>query len=145
MDAVLDTLKLVFPFTVLGLVVYVLATRFKLASEGKLPVRFRSFDEINCVTNAAIWAQDTIGPDDTRRKGIVNLNTYLVLAAASSLRPPFFIRISKEDLGLLAPFIDKIIKGEGPAWPLPAEYEDWRPKVLSGFKSRMQSEGLWPA
>jgi hypothetical protein len=52
--------------------------------------------------------------------------------------------ISREDLALLAPFIDEWIDGKAPPQNLPAEYEDLRPQTLLAFKRRLLSEGLWP-
>lgn len=52
--------------------------------------------------------------------------------------------ISRAELTILAPYIDQWIKGNLPPQNLPAEYEDYRPRVLLGFKQRLQSEGSWP-
>jgi hypothetical protein len=52
--------------------------------------------------------------------------------------------ISREDLAVLAPYIAEWIEGRLPPQNLPAEYEDYRPPVLLGFKQRLQSEGRWP-
>lgn len=105
----------------------------------KLPVRFKTFDELNAITDVVLWAQPQIGADDPRRKRIVSLWLYLIAA-----KIPIGIRISAQDLELLAPFIDRFIAGHGPPSPLPAEYEDLRPTVLHTFKERMQADGLWP-
>ena len=64
---------------------------------------------------------------------------------SSPLTPPSLVRMSTQELALVAPFIDECIAGRGPPLNLPAEYEDWRPAALAAFKARMQAEGLWPA
>jgi hypothetical protein len=51
--------------------------------------------------------------------------------------------ISREDLILLAPYIDDWLAGNAPPFELPAEY-DRRVEFLDGFKKRMVSSNLWP-
>ena len=52
--------------------------------------------------------------------------------------------VSREHLAILVPYIDEWIAGKLPPQNLPAEYEDYRPRVLLAFKQRLQSEGRWP-
>ena len=51
--------------------------------------------------------------------------------------------ISRDDLILLAPYIDDWLNGNAPPFELPAEY-DRRIEFLDGFKKRMISAGVWP-
>jgi hypothetical protein len=51
--------------------------------------------------------------------------------------------ISRDDLILLAPYIDEWLNGNAPPFELPAEY-DRRIEFLDGFKKRMVSSGVWP-
>ena len=105
----------------------------------KLPVRFRTFDELTVVQGCVIWAWREIPADDPRRKQIAALWFWF-----PQVMIPIGTRLSAQDLALLAPFIDRIIAGQGPPSLLSAEYEDWRPRVLTAFKARMMAEGLWP-
>jgi hypothetical protein len=52
--------------------------------------------------------------------------------------------ISRDDLTVLAPYIDDWLNGNPPAFDLPAEY-DRRIEFLNGFKERMVASGVWPA
>jgi hypothetical protein len=63
---------------------------------------------------------------------------------AYSISFPWRRSISREDLEVLAPYIDEWID-RPPPQDLPSEYYDWRPDVLTPFKARMLKEGLWPA
>lgn len=51
--------------------------------------------------------------------------------------------ISRDDLILLAPYIDDWLAGNAPPFGLPAEY-DRRIEFLDGFKKRMVSSNEWP-
>jgi hypothetical protein len=51
--------------------------------------------------------------------------------------------ISRDDLFLLAPYIDDWLDGNAPPFELPAEY-DRRLEFLDGFKKRMVSSAVWP-
>jgi hypothetical protein len=51
--------------------------------------------------------------------------------------------ISRDDLIVLAPYIDDWLNGNAPPFELPAEY-DRRIEFLDGFKRRMISSGVWP-
>jgi hypothetical protein len=116
-----------------------IAVVLAIKQQSKLPVRFKSLDELNAITAVARWAQQQVSADDPRRKRLGFLSVF-----ALGVWVPMSIRISAQDLALLAPFIDRSIAGEGPPSPLPAEYEDWQPEALRGFKARMTAEGLWP-
>jgi len=52
--------------------------------------------------------------------------------------------ISRDDLIILAPYIEDWLNGNAPPFGLPAEY-DRRIEFLDGFKKRMVSSGVWPA
>jgi hypothetical protein len=105
----------------------------------KLPVCFKSCDELNAVSDIARWADKQIGADDPRKRSVVFVRLYLSRAWF-----PIGIRLDEKELAVLAPFIDRCIAGEGPPTFLAAEYEDYRPAALRGFKARLQAEGLWP-
>jgi len=69
------------------------------------------------------------------------------LLFASTLMPRGIVAlqsITPKELAILAPYIDEWIAGKLPPQNLPAEYEDYRPRVLLGFKQRLQSKGQWP-
>jgi hypothetical protein len=51
--------------------------------------------------------------------------------------------ISRDDLILLAPYIDDWLNGNAPPFELPAEY-DRRLEFLDGFKKRMVFSDVWP-
>ncbi len=51
--------------------------------------------------------------------------------------------ISRDDLILLAPYIDDWLNGNTPPFELPAEY-DRRIDFLNDFKRRMVSSNVWP-
>jgi hypothetical protein len=113
---------------------------YALGNRLKEPVTFKSIDELNCVAGVAQWARQQIGRDDPRWQVINFLCSYLSWFLVTA----FTVRISAAELEVLVPFIDDFIAGKGPAWNLPAEYEDWRPAVLRDFKARMTAERLWP-
>jgi hypothetical protein len=119
-----------------GVVVAVIYGQIKL---NKLPVRFAGSDEFDTVKGVLWWAEKQIGAHDPRRKRV---SLMIVLLNRDFF--PIRMRISTQDLEVLAPFIDRYIAGEGPPWSLPAEYEDRRPQTLRDFKARMKAEGLWP-
>jgi hypothetical protein len=133
--SIVNGLAVLFIAGILVLIVYVQAKR------SQLPVTFKSFDEVSSVGSVADWAQTQIATGDPRRQAIFAVSPYLPVSRPT---PAFFVRISADDLALLAPFIDQFIVGQGPPLNQPAEYEDWRPTVLRTFKERMQAEGLWP-
>ena len=113
-----------------------------LLKRRKLPVKFGTQDELEAFTRVVAWARKQIGRDDQRRKAISVLYIHFVLSS-----PVGFValaRISTEQLEILAPFIDQFIDGKGPPPMLSAEYEDWQPAALRGFKERMKAERLWP-
>lgn len=117
-------------------------TVLALSARRNMPVKFKTFDELNSVGDVLIWARNQVAPDDPRRKALMLL---FVRIPSSPLTPPSLVRMSTQELALVAPFIDECIAGRGPPLNLPAEYEDWRPAALAAFKARMQAEGLWPA
>ncbi len=108
------------------------------ARHRSLPVEFKTFDEWEMVSDVVRWAQDQIAADDPRRAALMSL-----WVAPRRPLPVYFARWPSAGLGALAPFIDRVIAGTGPPWPLPAEYDD-RAEVLGAFKARMRAEGLWP-
>jgi hypothetical protein len=132
----MSVIQYVFALTGIALLIFGV---YALANRLKEPIRFTSLDELRCVGGVAIWAQQQIDRSDPRADAIGFLSVYL-----GRLQPTFIVRISVAELEALAPFIDEFIAGKGPAWNLPAEYEDWRPAVLREFKSRMTAEGFWP-
>jgi hypothetical protein len=100
-------------------------------------VRFKTFDEVAVVKELMFWAAQRL-PDREGR---------LFTAKATMLQPTALVAlqsISREDLAVLAPFIDEWIDGKAPPQNLPAEYEDYRPRTLLAFKQRLQSKELWP-
>lgn len=129
-------LNVVFGLFAVGVLILAAYAR---AKRRRLPVTFTSLDEMNAVAEVVITARRQISADDPRRTAIWLLWMYLPNSRVVPLT-----RISAQDLEILAPFIDQFIAGKGPPSILPAEYEDWRPAVLSSFKARMQDEGLWP-
>jgi hypothetical protein len=125
-----------FSFGIVGLGAYAFARRLRS------PVKFKSFDEMEAVRAAALWARQQIGPADPRKDAINTL--FLYFGGNDLLGVPYFHGLSKKEIELLAPFIEDYIAGRGPRQNLPAEYEDWRPAALRNFKARMKAEGLWP-
>jgi hypothetical protein len=106
---------------------------------GNRPVGCKTSDEASALRDVARWARDQVSRYDWRREGLALLSARIPTVAF-----PLFVRLSTDDLALLAPFIDQCIAGkELPAY-LSGEYEDWRPAALAAFKARMQAEGLWP-
>jgi hypothetical protein len=126
-----------------GIVLLVLCI-FGLAKRRKLAVKFSTRDELEAFTSVVASARQQIGLDDLRWKAISILYAYFVRSALTGMTFVALARISAEDLEILAPFIDQFIEGKGPPPTLSAEYEDWQPAVLNGFKERMKAERLWP-
>jgi hypothetical protein len=122
-------------FALLVLLIYAQTERLKL------PVRFASNSELTEVARVAGWAQKRCDRSDARRQAIAAIWSYLSMYMTL---PRFGVRISAQDLAVLAPFIDQVIAGKGPPPILSAEYEDTRPATLGTFRARMQAEGLWP-
>lgn len=112
---------------------------YVLAKNMSLPVSFKSMDEFDAVGSIVRWASQQIPRDDGRQQALSTMRFLLVYSWSVVYR---LRRISRSDLAVLAPFIDQVIEGKGPPLNLPAEYEDWRPALLSNFKARMQVEGL---
>jgi hypothetical protein len=119
----------------------VAAGRYLMPDRGPLTITFRSMDECAEVGFTALWALKQVDRDDPRFRTLLYLRTLL----GRYPNAYFLRRMSRAELEMLAPFIDKVIEGKGPPQNLPAEYEDRRPSVLSNFKARMQAGGLWPA
>jgi hypothetical protein len=115
----------------------------------KLPVRFKSIDEYVTVTDVTNSALKQLPRDDPRRLILQVASLRLDDSVRPVVVPPSWVRISAEDLRVLAPFIDLWIDKKGPPINLPFEYqaemENERAARLAAFKARMQSEGLWPA
>ncbi|MGY3690476.1 hypothetical protein ACVIGA_000556 [Bradyrhizobium sp. USDA 3240] len=100
-------------------------------------VRFKTYDEVNVVQQLMVWSAQKLSGREGQR----------LAAKASTLSSDQIVAlqsISRDDLAALAPFIDEWIVGHLPPQNLPAEYEDFRPRTLLGFKQRLQSKGLWP-
>jgi hypothetical protein len=98
-------------------------------------IGFKSLDEVAVVQELMFWVADKV-PERRSR-----------LLFGSTLMPRNIVAlqtISREDLAVLAPYIDDWIDGRLPPQNLPAEYEDFRPRVLRAFKQRLQSQGRWP-
>jgi hypothetical protein len=127
-------LELIFVLVVLmiGFAVFTVPT-------GQLPVRFGNLDELWGVHSVARLAatEHAISVGDLRLIYALNLLSYSQLSF-------WMAGLPKEELVILAPFIDRIIEGRGPPLNLPSEYEDWRPATLQRFKNRMIAQGLWP-
>jgi hypothetical protein len=98
-------------------------------------IGFKTLDEVAVVQQLIAWVADK---EPERRIRLLFGNTLMhhgIVALQS---------IPREDLAILAPYIDEWIEGRLPPQNLPAEYEDYRPRVLLAFKQRLQSEGRWP-
>lgn len=108
---------------------------FSFRREWRMPVRVKGFDEVACVLGVVWWASR----DPAIRAKLPYAN--LLKSAASGW---WWARLPQSELVVLVPFIDATIDGRGPALNQPLEYEDYRPRVLAAFKSRMKSEGRWP-
>jgi hypothetical protein len=104
-----------------------------------LPIRFISFDELTAVTDVARWANQQIPTGDPHKATILYIFNTLWPA-----NMPYGIRLSKEEMAVLAPYVDRFIAGEAPPWNMPAEYFDWRPDALKAFRQRLKAEGSWP-
>jgi hypothetical protein len=131
-------LKYLFNLFVFGALIF---GCFRLSKRGPLPVAFKTADELEAITHVVLWAKKQIGPDDPRWTPIFLMDSYLV---NYGINLTILTRISRQDLEILAPFIDQFIEGKGPPSMLSAEYEDWRPAALRDFKARMKAERLWP-
>jgi hypothetical protein len=102
-----------------------------------LPNLVQTLDEVAVIKELMYWAAPKApAPMGTR------LQVRSVLMGTNSIAA--LQSITREELAVLAPHIDEWIAGELPAQNLPAEYEDYRPRVLLGLKQRLQSEGRWP-
>jgi hypothetical protein len=108
------------------------------ARRNKLPVKFKNADELGPVADVAWWAREQMSADDPRRELLRPL--YL---DPGNVMAFLFVGLSAQALAVLAPFIDRVIAGDGPPFPIPAEYDD-RAEVLGAFKARMQAAGVWP-
>jgi hypothetical protein len=97
----------------------------------------RTLDEVAVIKELMFWA----APKVPGRKG------HMLYWAAFAIAPFGIARLqsmSREDFAVLAPFVDEWIEGRLPPQNLPAEYEDFRPRILLAFKQRLLSAGLWP-
>ena len=98
-------------------------------------IGFKTLDEVAVIQQLMVWAADKV-PEQRKQ-----------FLFGSTLMPNRIVAlqsITREELAILAPHIDEWIDGKLPPQNLPAEYEDFRPRVLLGFKQRLQSEGRWP-
>jgi hypothetical protein len=121
-------------FAVVGFILVVIVGGFR--QQRRMLVRMKGYDEVGCVFDVVLWASR----DPAIRSKLPYANA-LRIAVPLSLR--WWARLPQTELAVLAPFIDAVIEGRGPPLNLPPEYEDYRPRVLDAFKSRMKSEGLW--
>ena len=133
--------KLLVELFALGLTILGVVAQVK---RRKLPVKFGTRDELEAFTRVVAWARKQIGRDDQRWKAISILYAYFVQSSMLGMTFVALARISTEQLEIVAPFIDQFIDGKGPPPMLSAEYEDWQPAALRGFKERMKAERLWP-
>jgi hypothetical protein len=135
-------------FCIVGITTWLIAFKRRLA----LPVRFTSRDEIYAVQEAAMLGRSQTPADYAKSGRFISLQPRLTGSGImrnsfTYNRLPLFpslVHLSKEELEMLAPFIDQIIDGKA-SWGLPAEYEDYRPAVLQAFKERMIAQHLWPS
>jgi hypothetical protein len=98
---------------------------------------FKTLDEVSVIKELMYWAAAQVsGPISHRLRAGAFMISINSIASMQS--------ISREELAVLAPFIDDWIAGKLPPQNLPAEYEDYRPSVLLAFRQRLQSEGRWP-
>ena len=134
-------MRFIIEFLGIGMLCYGVYQR---VNSGPLPVKFKSFDELDSLSEVARWAHTQFLSDDPRSRAFALLATRIRPAWLGFPPLPVFVRISVEDLATLAPYIDQAIDGKGPKQNLPAEYEDWRRAALRGFKARIESEGYWP-
>jgi hypothetical protein len=108
-----------------------------LRKERRMPVRVSGYDEVNCLLGVVFWA--------SREPAIsAKLPWANAMRIGYQVYLGWWLRLPQAELNVLAPFIDAMIEGRGPPLDLPPEYEDYRPRVLSAFKARMEAEGLWP-
>jgi hypothetical protein len=119
----------------------ILAVALAIGAKNRLPVRFRNWDEQHEVYGVARWAAKELPP---LKNG--NMRLLHSLTLNNDLLQFFYWMnsIPVDELTILAPFIDRMIDGNGPPLNLPAEYEDERPDILRRFKERMEAEELWP-
>lgn len=127
---------------VLGIVVMVAATAIVvwLVATRRSRVWFKTYDEVDVVAGVMLWAAAKV----PGRHG----QALRVQAQAMANPPSYFLpiiqSIRRDDLAILAPYIDEWIEGKLPPQNLPAEYEDYRPRTLLAFKHRLQARGEWP-
>ncbi len=100
---------------------------------------FKTYDEAEVIAGLMHWVAEKV-PEPRRR----SLQRQVQLMSAYPYSPPFIKGISREDLALLAPYVDEWIDGRLPPQNLPAEYEDYRPRTLRAFKQRLRAKGQWP-
>lgn len=130
----LKLLKILFGAVTIAFVVWaVLRPRF--------PIRFKTYDELDAVGQVVRLALRRLGLPRRGDRRLLKARALVFMRGFTFL--PMW-SISREDLAVLAPFIDEWIDGKAPPQNLPAEYEDLRPKTLLAFKRRLLSEGLWP-
>jgi hypothetical protein len=98
-------------------------------------IGFKTLDEVAVVQELMRW----VAARETERRRRLLLKTVLIPRNIVALQS-----ISREELEVLAPYIDEWIAGRLPPQNLPAEYEDFRPRTLLAFKQRLQSQGGWP-
>jgi hypothetical protein len=114
------------------------------------PIKLVSDDEAKVILEVANDAADRLGgpfANSRLSKSISTLQLRQSHSYGSSIVKlmNYFSpgTISRDDLMLLAPYIDDWLNGNAPPFDLPAEY-DRRIEFLDGFKKRMVSTDLWP-
>jgi hypothetical protein len=127
-------LEILFGAVTIGFVVWAV-------SRPRLPIRFKTYDELYAVQEVVRWASKHLGLPHRGDRRL--LTTRALFTQTIDFLP--MRSISREDLAVLAPFIDEWIEGKAPPQNLPAEYEDYRPSTLLAFKRRLVSEGVWPS
>ena len=98
-------------------------------------IGFKTLDEVAVIDELMLWVARQV----PERRNQLLLGSTLMRNGVLALQS-----ITREDLAILAPYIDEWIEGRLPPQNLPAEYEDYRPRVLLSFKQRLQSKGQWP-
>lgn len=98
-------------------------------------IGFKTLDEVAVVQELMVWVAHKV----PERRNQLLFGSTLMPRGIVALQS-----ISRDDLAILAPYIDDWIEGRLPPQNLPAEYEDFRPRVLLAFRQRLQSEGRWP-
>jgi hypothetical protein len=112
------------------------------------PVKL-TVDESELMPQVAFYMLKQRGlPPNARTLGLEDLRSLFDLVTINrghGYFPDFPWRrsISREDLEVIAPYIDEWIDAPPPQ-NLPSEYYDQRPDILKSFRQRMVRQGVWP-